>query len=438
MSDPTSAASVEEARTSIGVIGGGQLAWMLARAAEGLGISVHVQAPDGSDPAVHAAASFVQAPVDDVEATRELARRCGAITFENEWLPLDALRPLSREGIRFLPSLEALRPLISKRQQRELLERLHLPGPRWCPLSDTLAPLPEPESDDLDGDGEGAGGTDDNGRSPWSDVHPKPEPPQEWEGVPRLPEGWSFPVMAKSSTGGYDGKGTRPILDPEALADLVQEVDPTLWILEEFVSFDHELAMVACRDQSGRIACFPLVQTHQHQQICNWVLYPAPVDHAVRAFARNLAASLLTSLDYVGVMGIEFFHGPAGLLVNELAPRTHNSGHLTIEAMTCSQFEQQARIVAGRPMAPIEPRVAGALMVNLLGFEWAQSSYQEPRQRLADLPGAQLHWYGKTQAAPGRKLGHLSLTLKTQQPDGRFEEAQRRLQEIRAIWPLPS
>ena len=148
-----------------------------------------------------------------------------------------------------------------------------------------------------------------------------------------------------------------------------------------------------------------------------------------------MAVSLLTALDYVGVLSIEFFYGPGGLQVNELAPRTHNSGHFTIEACRSSQFEQQVRIVAGLPLASVEPRISGAVMVNLLGFEESSGDYAELRQRLAALPGASLHWYGKRQAHPGRKLGHLTLVLESGTRVERAEELERRLAEVRAIWP---
>ena len=123
-------------------------------------------------------------------------------------------------------------------------------------------------------------------------------------------------VIAKAAIGGYDGKGTIPLSHQEDLEALLARVDPRDWILEELVPFYQELAMVACRDQHGTVACFPLVETHQHQQVCEWVVFPAAADHAVRAFARNVAASVLTALDYVGVMGIEFFYGRQGLQVN--------------------------------------------------------------------------------------------------------------------------
>ena len=138
--------------------------------------------------------------------------------------------------------------------------------------------------------------------------------------------------MAKAASGGYDGRGTRLLRGQADLEALLAEVEPSCWILEELVRFEQELALVACRDRQGRLELFPLVQTHQHRHVCDWVLFPAEVDHAVEAFARNVAASLVTALDYVGVLSIEFFYGPAGLQINELAPRTHNSGHYTIEA----------------------------------------------------------------------------------------------------------
>jgi len=416
--------------SSIGIVGGGQLALMLAEAAAELGVSVHVQTPGSGDPAVPKAASVVQAPLDDDQATRLLAERCGAISFENEWMPLERLLPLAQVGVSFLPGLDALAPLITKRGQRQLLNQLHLPCPHWCDLDQVFAP---PEPSPL-----AAVNPPDRMPSPlWSGQ--RPFRPPEGQQRPTLPPGFRFPVMAKASRGGYDGKGTVPVADQQALEGLLDHVLPSDWILEEMVPFEQELALVACRDRQGNVACWPLVQTHQHRQICDWVLLPAPVDHAVQAFARNVAASLLTGLDYVGVLAIEFFYGPGGLLVNEIAPRTHNSGHATIEACRCSQFAQQVRVVAGLPMASTVAVVPGALMVNLLGPE-QELSEPDQRDRLAALtalPGAHLHWYGKVQSAPGRKLGHLTLVLEGSSSADREGESQRLLAEVRRIWPLP-
>ncbi|WP_216903258.1 5-(carboxyamino)imidazole ribonucleotide synthase [Synechococcus sp. CCY 9618] len=406
---------------AIGIVGGGQLAWMLAEAARELGVALHVQTPAADDPATRCAASVVLAPVDDVEATRQLASRCGAISFENEWIPLEALSALEGPRLAFRPALDALRPLISKASQRRLLNDLHLPAPRWCPLAEVLRPIPL------------APGLAPEAGPGLAEPPPLPAPP-----VPRLPDGFAFPLMAKASRGGYDGRGTIPLPDRSALEELLGRVDPDDWILEELVSFDQELALVACRDRHGQVACFPLVQTHQHRRVCDWVLFPAPVDHRVEVFARNVAASVLTALDYVGVLTIEFFYGKAGLQVNELAPRTHNSGHFSIEACRTSQFAQQVRIVAGLPMGSTEPLVPGALMVNLLGPDDGDPEQLQRRRVLEALPGAHLHWYGKKGGGAGRKLGHLTLLLQGVSPGERQREMGRRLEQVRAIWPLSS
>jgi 5-(carboxyamino)imidazole ribonucleotide synthase len=405
---------------AIGIVGGGQLAWMLAQAAQALGIALHVQTPGADDPATREAASVVLAPVDDVAATRELASRCRAISFENEWIPLEALQALEGPGLQFLPGLEALRPLVSKAGQRRLLGDLHLPAPRWFPLTDVLQPA---------GPSLALGG---QAALPVSQPRPLLSP-----AAPRLPEGFAFPMMAKASRGGYDGRGTVPLADLAALEELLARVDADDWILEELVRFEQELALVACRDRHGTVACYPLVQTHQHRRVCDWVLFPAPVDHRVEVFARNVAASVLTALDYVGVLSIEFFYGPSGLQVNELAPRTHNSGHLTIEACRTSQFAQQVRIVAGLPMGATDAVVSGALMVNLLAPEGGDADQLERRRALEALPGAHLHWYGKQGGGAGRKLGHLTLLLEGRTDAERELDKQRRLAQVRAIWPLP-
>jgi 5-(carboxyamino)imidazole ribonucleotide synthase len=373
------------------VVGGGQLARMLAGAALELGLELHVLTPSAADPAAELASSLVLAPITDVAATAELASRCGAISFENEWVDLEGLVPLETAGVRFMPRLGALAPLVCKKGQRQLLAQCSLPSPRWCELPATGA----------------------------------------------VPEGFAFPLMAKANRGGYDGKGTQVLRTPADLAALARRVEPGSWILEEFVAFELELAQLVCRDSAGHVQCYPLVQTHQHRQVCDWVLAPAAVPQAVQAFARNIACSLVTALDYVGVLSIELFYGPAGLQVNEIAPRTHNSGHVTIEASRTSQFAQQARIVAGLPLGPVDLQVPGALMVNLLGFESSEADFLPQRQQLAALPGATVHWYGKQCSRPGRKLGHVTLVLDAADPQGREVEASQRLAQVRAIWPLP-
>ena len=381
----------------IGVVGGGQLARMLVQAAAQRDVPIAVQTSDAADPAAGLASRLVAADPRDVAGTRELVVGCDGITFENEWVNIDALLPLEQQGVRFQPSLAELSPLVDKLSQRQLLDDLAIPSPPWCPLS-LISPA-----------------------------------------QPALPQGWTFPVMAKASRGGYDGKGTVVLRDIDGLAQLLRAVPADDWLLESWVDYELELALVVSRDQRGRIRHFPLVQTHQHQQVCDWVLAPAPVDPSVAALAYNVAASLMTKLGYVGVLALEFFYGPAGLQVNEIAPRTHNSGHFSIEACTSSQFDQQLCIAAGLPVPDPELKSRGALMVNLLGLDPERHPPLDQRlEALEALPGLHLHWYGKSPETPGRKLGHVTLLLEGDTLLKRRDEAESALAAIRRIWPLES
>ena len=423
---------------SIGIVGGGQLAWMLAREARHLGVALHVQTPDPADPAAQEAASVVVAPLEDGQATRALARRAERITFENEWVPIAALESLEREGVAFLPDLAAITPLLNKRSQRQLLNQLNLPTPHWAGMEASQPPPLVPMGEDqMQSDPREESWPGQQSFNAWPPAPTVPLVPQG----PRLPDGFSFPVMAKLSRGGYDGKGTRILADLAELESHLASHVPEEWILEEQVRFEMELAQVVCRDLSGEVKCFPLVQTHQRDQVCEWVLFPAPVSHGVEACARNVAMSLVTALNYVGVMGIEFFYGASGLLVNEVAPRVHNSGHLTLEACATNQFAQHVRIVAGLPLGQTDPTVKGALMINLLGYEPADGAdaklvHLPQRQALAAMKGACLHWYGKSPRR-GRKLGHVTFVLEAEGEREREEERAIRLAQVRAVWPWP-
>ncbi len=383
------------AEKTIGVIGGGQLALMLIEAARTRGVEVAVQAAKGEDPAVAVADHVVYASSTDAQGTRDLAKHCTGITFENEWIGIDALMPLERMGLRFTPSLASVVPLVNKLSQRRLLDDLSIPSPDWISLAE---------------------------------LNP---------GSPALPSGWSFPVMAKSAYGGYDGKGTRVLKDLNGLTQLLRNVNAKEWLIEAWVNYQQELALVASRDQQGRIRTLPLTETHQKNQVCDWVVAPASVSQIVDATAYNFAASLLTQLSYVGVMTIEFFYGSSGLLVNEIAPRTHNSGHFSIEACSSSQFDQQVCIAAGLDVPNPELVADGSLMVNLLGLDSNQAGPLEDRlSKLRSLEAVHVHWYGKSEV-PARKVGHVTTLLKGQTAAERKEHSQQMLKRIRDIWPLP-
>jgi len=357
----------------IGVIGGGQLAWMMADAAQELGVELVVQTPSPNDPAVAIASETIFAPVDDAAATAELATRCDVITFENEFVNEDALSPLAEQGVCFRPSLQALVPLLDKYHQRCYLRDLGLPQPKFVAL----------EEQGRGGDGE-----------------------------------MGFPVVLKARRHGYDGQGTFIIKDIEALKHRLEASSTKnlgrqpLFLLEEFVPFERELAVIVARSAAGKVVTYPIVETQQQEQVCRRVLVPADISPTVAAEIEAIAHTFVNSLQAVGVFGIELFLTSAGsVLVNEIAPRTHNSGHFTLDACKTSQFEQHLRAVGGFPLGSPALCCAGAVMVNLLGYEYSQTDYLAKRQQLGQIPQAHVHWYGKTESHPGRKLGHVTVLL---------------------------
>ncbi len=381
----------------IGIIGGGQLSYMLVDAAKRRDLEVLVQTASNNDPVAHLTKDLVLSPSEDYQATQVLIENCNSITFENEWINIDGLLSLNIDNSKFLPTLLSLKPLVDKLSQRRILNQLSIPVADWIILSDFKIPLTQ------------------------------------------LPKGWNFPLMAKASRGGYDGKGTIVVHDIEELNNLLLTVDNETWFLEKWQTYEHELAIVATRDTTGIVRSFPLVETHQSEQVCDWVYAPSNLPNDVELMAFNIASSLLSELNYFGVITIEFFYGPNGLKVNEIAPRTHNSAHFSIEACASSQFDQQICIAAGIPVPIPNLIVPGALMVNLLGLN--SEYYPSIDKRLEDLrklENTHLHWYGKDSERPGRKLGHVTALLYEDDPRRRKQEAILIREKIRSIWPLPN
>ncbi|MCL6434768.1 MAG: 5-(carboxyamino)imidazole ribonucleotide synthase [Leptolyngbyaceae cyanobacterium HOT.MB2.61] len=371
----------------VGVIGGGQLAWMMATAAEKLGVELVVQTPSNSDPAVAIAADAIFAPVADATATAQLATQCDVITFENEFVDLEALSLLESQGICFRPGLQTLRPLLDKYHQRCYLRDLGLPTPGFFPLPPPPSPLPSP----------------------------------------------SLPLVLKTRRHGYDGQGTFIIKDLPELNTTLERLKNVLLLVEEFVPFERELAAIAARSVNGDISIYPIVETQQEQQVCRRVFAPAKISSAVGEQVNAIARTLLNHLQVVGVFGIELFlTQEERVLVNEIAPRVHNSGHFTLDACETSQFEQHLRAVCGLPLGSPAMKIPGAVMVNLLGYEHSTSSYLEQRQQIAALPGAHVHWYGKTESRPGRKLGHVTVLLEAE--EGKQGGASAIAQKVESIW----
>lgn len=383
----------------VGVIGGGQLAWMMAGAAESLGIQLVVQTPHSTDPAVAIASDTVLAAIDDASATAELASRCDVITFENEFINLEALMPLSQQGVCFRPRLEALAPLLDKYNQRCYLEDIGIPQPRFMTLEGEI------------------GSEAFNHAASF--------------GQPLNLNDLEFPLVLKARRHGYDGQGTFIIRDCDRLQEVWKKLDYSPVLLEEFIPFERELAVIVARSLTGEVVVYPVVETQQEEQVCRRVLVPAEIHPDIVAEVEAIAQTLLNSLQAVGVFGIELFLTPDGkVLVNEVSPRTHNSGHFTLDACKISQFEQQLRAVTGLALGSPALNCAGAVMVNLLGYEYSQQDYLEKRQKLASVPGAFVHWYGKTESRPGRKLGHVTVLLDEQ----RATEGEAIAKQIESLW----
>jgi 5-(carboxyamino)imidazole ribonucleotide synthase len=352
----------------LGIIGGGQLAWMMKDAANKLGVELIVQTPNQNDPAVSIAQDSIFAAVDDAAATEILAQKCDLVTFENEFVDLTALSILEKKGVCFRPQLAALAPLLDKYEQRCYLRDLGVPVPQFLALS------------------------------------------REKEIESQI-ENLGFPVVLKARRHGYDGQGTFIIPDFATLSTIINQ-NHTQFLLEEFVPFTKELAIIAARSVNGEIVIYPAVETLQEDQVCRWVIAPAKITNEQSLAIDAIAHKLLNSLQYVGVLGIELFLTADGkILVNEIAPRTHNSGHFSLDACETSQFEQHLRAVCGLTLTNPKLNCASAVMVNLLGYESSHCDYQKQRQQLAVIPQATVHWYGKIEARPGRKLGHITVLL---------------------------
>ena len=367
----------------VGVIGGGQLAWMMGAEAPQLDIELIVQASGEDDPAV-SRAKFVLGEVDDIRATAKLASLCDVVTFENEFINLQALQELGLPAARFKPSLDALSPLLDKYHQRNFLQDIGLPVPKFA--------LGLSQAD--------------------------------------LITNYGFPVVLKARRHGYDGQGTFIIKNASALATLSQRIPIAEFLVEEFVPFERELGIIAARSAAGEIAVYPVTETYQKDQVCHWTITPADIKDRLVQEVKAIARTILERLQVVGVLGIEFFlTKDRRVLVNEIAPRTHNSGHYTLDACKTSQFAMQLRAVSDLTLGSTNLKSAGAVMVNLLGYEESESDYQTKRDRILTIPQSFLHWYGKT-SRPGRKLGHVTVLLDAEQ----LREAKSIVNQIESIW----
>ncbi|PTA99748.1 MULTISPECIES: 5-(carboxyamino)imidazole ribonucleotide synthase [unclassified Sulfitobacter] len=343
---------------TIGILGGGQLGRMLAVAAARLGFRTHVFEPGANPPAGDVAHALTTAGYDDVDALTAFAKSVDIVTFEFENIPTDALDVIENiTPIR--PNREALRTSQDRLVEKQFLEGLGL----------TVAPFADiANAADL-------------------------EAAMTTIGAPSI---------LKTRRFGYDGKGQSRLRSADDAAGALADMAGNPAVLEGFVNFTAEVSVIAARSPSGEVACFDPGENVHRDGILHTTTVPARLSAAQRMDAVLLAAKILNALDYVGVLGVELFVTPQGFIVNEIAPRVHNSGHWTQNGCAVDQFEQHIRAVAGWPLGD-GSRYADVVMENLIGDD------MDRVPELAKQRDTALHLYGKAEVKPGRKMGHVNI-----------------------------
>ena len=350
MTDPLAPVS------TIGILCGGQLGRMLSMAAARLGYRSHIYEP-GTAPAADVAHALTQAPYDDLDALARFARDCDLITFEFENIPAPALDVLARTTPLF-PDRRALETSQDRMTEKTFLAGLGLATAPFAPIdspADLAAAL-------------AATGT---------------------------------PAILKTRRLGYDGKGQARVMASADGPAALNSLQGAPAIAEGFVHFSREISVIASRGRDGSVSAYDPGENVHTDGILATTTVPAALPLKLRTDAVLIASRILSALDYVGVMGVELFVTPDGLVVNEIAPRVHNSGHWTQAGCAVDQFEQHIRAIAGWPLGDGH-RHANVVMENLIGADVDRA------RALAAQPGVQIHLYGKAQARPGRKMGHIN------------------------------
>ncbi|MGY2743260.1 5-(carboxyamino)imidazole ribonucleotide synthase [Arthrobacter sp. UYCu723] len=353
----------------IGVVGGGQLARMMAPAATALGFELRVLAEGEGVSAVSAVANAPVGDYTDLDHLLEFSRGLDVLTFDHEHVPTEHLRSLIRAGVNVHPGPDALVHAQDKLVMRAAIDRLELPNPRWAAVADVA---------ELTAFGEATG----------------------------------WPVVLKTPRGGYDGKGVRIVdsaADAAGTSAWFEAMSPLL--AEAKVEFSRELSALVARTPDGESRAWPVVHTIQVDGVCDEVIAPAlDIPLEVAAAAENAALRIANELGVTGVMAVELFETPgvgAGFLINELAMRPHNTGHWTQDGSVTSQFEQHLRAILNLPLGATDVLGPVVVMKNFLGGD-NQDLFSAYPAALASEPAAKVHCYGKA-VRPGRKIGHVNL-----------------------------
>jgi 5-(carboxyamino)imidazole ribonucleotide synthase len=357
---------------ALAVVGGGQLARMMAQAAIPLGVPLRLLAEGPDVSAAQVVPDTTVGDYRDLHDLRTVAKGCAVVTFDHEHVPTEHLRTLAAEGHACRPGPEALVHAQDKGVMRARLDGLGVPSPRHRLVADTAETVDFAES---------VGG---------------------------------FPVVLKTTRGGYDGKGVWVVASPEECSDAfaVAATSGVAILAEEKVDFRRELAALVARSPSGQVAAYPVVESVQLDGICAEVVAPAPdLDDELSLQAQEIAMRLAAELDVTGILAVEMFETRAGeVLVNELAMRPHNTGHWSMDGAVTGQFENHLRAVLDLPLGSPAARARWTVMVNILGGSHGALSedlYAGYPHVFARDPSLKVHLYGKD-VKPGRKVGHVT------------------------------
>lgn len=353
----------------LGCLGGGQLGRMFVHAAQAMGYKVLVLDPDATGPAAQAADDVIVAAYDNMDAVAAFGKRVVAVTTEFENVPAASLEALAAM-VPTRPGAAAVRIAQDRRKEKRFFAEHGLPVGKFAVIE---------RAEDL-----------------------------------RDASAHLFPGILKTATLGYDGKGQQRVTSSTQALLAWMSMKQAPCVLEAMIPFEREISVLVARSATGEVRVWP-VQENQHVNgILDLTIVPARLEAAVLDQAQILARKLVEALDYVGVLCMEIFVTADGLLLNEIAPRPHNSGHYTIEACQTSQFEQQVRALIGAPLG--DPSlVQPAVMVNVLGDVWfdALTPMQPAWNEVLALPGAHVHLYGKAEARKARKMGHVTCVAAT-------------------------
>jgi phosphoribosylaminoimidazole carboxylase PurK protein len=403
----------------IGIVGGGQLGRLIAIDAKKLGFTVNIIDPTPNSPAGQVADHQIVADYNDENAIRGLAKISDFLTFEIELANAKILDELAKKGLQINPSAQTLTIIKDKLAQKKFLQRNNLPVTDFIEITSSVIPSEAEESHTTK--------LQDNHNGMSSFDSSLAQDDKIKKGILDAAKKFGYPFLLKARFDAYDGRGNALVKKESDIEKGMEKLRGRKLYVENFVPFTKELAVMVGRNVKGEVISYPVVETIHKNNILHYLLAPAPIDKKLQTRAQKLAEKVMKQLHGAGMFGIEMFLTKAGdVLINEIAPRVHNSGHYTIEANDTSQFEQHARAITGMPFGSTKMKVPAAVMMNILG---ERDGIAKPNgiDEAEKIPGVTVHIYGKLQTRVDRKMGHLTVVGETR------EEALKKAKRARKL-----